>query len=212
MSEGYNFAAVIVGPPQAGKTTAVRKIVREHLEKWPTGIALVHDPNRQFLDLCAPYDDVKAWRKAIAAAGAAGKSVPPGASIGGVASDITAAAIAMGREHNTAANIRVPILLAFDESSLMDTSGPTHLGDQDTQLLSNRRHWGIGPVYNVQRVTSLTEGFYTMATDVYVFTQPSATRTAKLEEYLGLAPGSLDELVGAPRYKYKQWTADRGLL
>lgn len=208
----YNFAAVIVGPPQSGKTTIVRKLVLDHLAAHPDNLALVHDPNRQFRDLCAVYETAKDWRAAISKAGVGVASFPHGASVGGSASELTAAAIEIGRAHNRAGAIRVPILLAYDESSLMGSSGPTHLGDQDTQLLSNRRHWGIGPVYNVQRVTALTEGFYTMATDVYVLTQPSESRTEKIEEYIGLPKGALRELVGAPRYKYKHWTAEKGLV
>lgn len=207
----FNYSAIVVGPPQAGKTTIVRSIVNEHLKAHPTGYALVHDPNRQFRDICATYDDVAQWRKALDANGPE-KPFPRGASLGGSATSLTEAAIEIGRARNTAGNVRVPILVAYDESSLMESSGPTHLATLDTQLLSNRRHWGIGTVYNVQRATALTEGFYSMATDVYILTQPSETRTAKLEEYLGLAPGSLRELVGAPRYKFKHWTAERGLV
>ena len=208
----YNFSAIVVGPPQAGKTTIVRSIVMEHLTTHGTGLALVHDPNRQFRDVCATYDTVDEWRKAITEAGAAQKPFPRGASIGGSTSALTQAAIELGKARNRAGAVRVPILLAYDESSLMDSSGPTHLAGLDTQLLSNRRHWGIGTVYNVQRVTALTEGFYSMATDVYVLTQPSETRTQKIEEYIGLPAGSLRSLVGAPRYRYAHWTAEKGLV
>jgi len=208
----YNFAAVVVGPPQAGKTTIVRGLVIEHLQRYPTGLALVHDPNRQFRDICQTWETADAWRAAIAAAAAKKAPFPAGASIGGAASDLTKVAIELGRARNTAGNVRIPILLAYDESSLMGTSGTSYIGELDTQLLSNRRHWGIGPVYNVQRPTALTEAFYSMATDVYILTQPSPRRTAVIEEYLGLPPDALAELVGAERFRYRHWQAGKGLV
>lgn len=208
----FNHAVVIVGLPGHGKTTIARGEVHHHLSTFPTGIALVHDPNRQFRDLCAVYDDVTAYRAAAAAAVAAKKPFPRGASIGGNAVDVTRLAVELGRAHNTAGNVKVPILDVKDESSLVTSSGSTFMGELDTQLLSNRRHWGIAPIYNVQKPTALTEGFYTMATRVVIFAQPSERRTRVLEEYLGLPDGALAELVGAPPFRYVEWQSGKGLV
>lgn len=205
----FNFASVIVGPPQMGKTTIARTLVRDHLAAG--GWAFVHDPNRQFRDMCAVYDDAAAWR---AAAAAAGKETPfpRGASLGGKATDVTQLAVDIGRAHNTADNIRVPIMLVYDESSLMGSSGGSYVGELDNALLSNRRHWGVGPVYNVQRPTALTEGFYNLATDVFILAQSSDRRTRVLEEYLGLPDGALDALVGAEPFTFRHWKAGKGLV
>lgn len=212
MSSSFNHAVVIVGLPGHGKTTVARAEVLEHLKTHANGVALVHDPNRQFKDLCACYESVAAWRAAAAAAAAAKQPFPRGASIGGKASELTLAAIELGKRHNTAESTRVPVLVVYDESSLLDSSGSTYMGELDVQLLSNRRHWGIAPVYNVQKPTALQEGFYTMATRVYVFAQPSERRTRVLEDYLGLSDGELAELVGAQPFRYKLWCSGRGLV
>lgn len=208
----FNHAVVIVGLPRHGKTSIARDEVAAHLKNYPTGRALVHDPQRQFRDLCATFEDVAHWRRELQAAIAAKKPFPHGASLGGDASAVRDAAIELGKLHNNADNIRVPIMLVYDESSLMDTSGPTHIDKGDTALLSNRAHWGIAPIYNVQRPTALSEAFYTMATDVYIFAQPSERRTRVLEEYLGLPDDALRELVQAPQFRYRHYRMGEGLI
>ena len=212
MTAQFNHAVVIVGLPRHGKTSIARDEVRDHLATYPQGRALVHDPQRQFRDLCAMFDDVAHWKRELHAAIAAKKPFPHGASIGGEASEVRDAAIELGKLHNRADNVRVPIMLVYDESSLMDTSGPTHMDKADTALLSNRAHWGIATLYNVQRPTALPEGFYSMATRVVIFAQPSERRTRVLEEYLGLADGALFELVGAPPYKHLVWESGKGIV
>jgi hypothetical protein len=211
MGTKFDFAAVIIGPPRHGKTTVARELVKQHLAQYPTGYAVVHDPHRDFRDLCATYDDADAWYRALAAA-PSDKPFPRGASVGGSADRMRELAVSIGRARNHADNVRVPILIVYDESSLMGTSGATHISQGDVELLSNRAHWGIGAVYNVQRPTALTEAFYSMATDVYVFALPSSRRTQVLEEYLGLPEHALDDLVGAQKYKFRHWRSGEGLV
>jgi len=208
----FNKAVVIVGPPQYGKTTIARAEAVAHLRAHPTGLVLAHDPNRQFRDFCAVFEDAAEWRRKAGEAASKRRPFPRGASIGGSAAELTRVAVEIGRARNQAGAVRVPIFLVYDESSLMETSGSSFMGKEETQLLSNRRHWGIAPLYNVQRPTALTEAFYSMATDVYVLAQPSETRTEKLEEYLGLARGSMRSLVGAQKFRYLHWRAGEGLV
>ena len=204
-------AVIVIGPPKHGKTTIARGLVLEHLTAYATGFALVHDPNRQ-LRSCRRYESVAQFRAACAAAVRDKKPIPRGASFGGKASELSAFARELGQLHNSDTNVQVPILLVYDESSLMDTSGSTHISDVDLEINANRRHWGIAPVYNLQRPTALTEAFYTMATDVYVFSQPGARKTRTLEEYLGLGDGRLDGLVGRPKFVHVHWKQGEGLV
>ncbi len=205
-------AIVIVGLPKYGKTTIAKHEVEKHLRAYPTGIALVHDPNAQFDDLCATFESVDAWRAAATKAAAEQQPFPRGAAFTCAASAVAALAIELGKQHNKAKDVRLPIKLVYDETSMMDTSGPTHMDQLDTMILANRRHWGIAPVFNVQRVTALTEAFYSQATDVIIFAQPSQTRTRKLEDYLGLREGTLDPLVGGPKYQHVRFRQGEGLV
>ncbi len=208
----FNKAVIIVGPPQYGKTTIARREAIAHLRAHPTGLVLAHDPNRQFRDFCAIYDDAAAWRAALDAATKKKAPFPRGASIGGSSAALRDAAIALGRARNQAGSVRVPIFLVFDESSLLEGSGATNVSREEQALLSNRRHWGIATLYNVQRPTALMEGFYSMATDVYVLAQPSERRTSVLEAYLGLPDRALAALVGAPKFRFAHWRAGEGLV
>lgn len=212
MIEDFNKAVVVVGPPQYGKTTKAIDQAVEHLRAYPTGLVLAHDPNRQFRSFCGVYETVSDWRRALDQAARTKTEIPRGSSVGGSAADVTRAAVELGKARNVAGKVRVPIFLVFDESSLMETSGGSFMGKEETQLLSNRRHWGIAPLYNVQRPTALTEAFYSMSTDVFIFGQPSERRTAILEEYLGLRAGVLAWLVGAPKFTYAHWRAGEGLV
>jgi len=208
----FNSATVIVGPPQYGKTTIARDVALAFLREHPKGLVMAHDPNRQFRDFCRTYETAADWRAKLARAASKSEPFARGASIGGSAAELAQVAIELGRRWNTADRVRVPLLLVYDESSLLETSGSSHIGQADTQLLSNRRHWGIGPIYNVQRPTALTEAFYSMATDVYILAQPSERRTGVLEEYLGLKGGALSSLVGAPKFRFAHWRAGEGLV
>ena len=212
MSEGFNKSIVIVGPSGYGKTTAARAEVAAHLQEFEHGLVFVHDCNIQFRDYCAVYTDVAAWKAAAAAAAAKGTPMPRGASIAGDAEELTREVIELGKRFNTAERTRVPIFLAYDESSLMETSGSTYMGKLDVKLQSMRRHWGIGLLYNVQEVGALTRGFYGRATKVIAFSQPSELDTDKLELALGLPAGALRALVRAPKHHYAVWERDKGLV
>jgi len=208
----FNRGYIVIAPPQHGKTTVVKAITIEHLRTYPTGIALVHDKNRQFLDICARYETIAEFRAAAAKAANENVPFPRGASFGCSSTEVSQLAYDLGRKHNTMEDVRMPILDVNDETSLMETSGSTHIAQIDLEINANRAHLGICPVYNAQRPTALTEAFYSMATDVIIFSMPSRRKARVLEEYLGLPDNALDGIVGWPKYKHVHWKQGEGLV
>lgn len=187
----WNYCAYVVGPPEYGKTTIAAMIARRHLETMPTGILFVHDPVAQFAKHgCAYYATVDAWRVAAREASTKKTALPRGASIGGDASEVTALALELGEKMNRADAVRVPILLVYDEASLMDTSGSTYMGKLDNTLIATRRHRGVGLVFNLQDPGQLTSRFFRMGTDYYLLAQTSRA-AAQLDERLYLEPGTM---------------------
>lgn len=185
-----NFQGIICGPPGFGKTTLAASLVRKHLTET-RGIVLAFDPFSQFAKHgCYSYKDANAYRVAAEQKRAEGKEMPRGASLGGKASDVTALAIELGQKLNSAHDVRVPILVPYDEGSLIDSSGSTYIGDLDNQTQAARRHFGVALLYNVQQPSQLMERFWTMSTNVFLFRQ-TRDRAATLEKYLLLEPGDL---------------------
>lgn len=189
----WNFCAIIAGPPEYGKTSIARALVRRHLQTT-NGIVLVHDPVQQFgPDGCAYYENAAAWRAAArAAAGKGGKPMPRGASLGGESSAIVELALSLGkRAGNRQENVRLPILVVLDEGSTSDSSGSTWIGKEDLQALAMRRHLGVGFVFNIQDPMMLTARFWQLSTDFYLFAQTSK-HARTLDERLLLEPGTLE--------------------
>jgi GTPase SAR1 family protein len=185
-----NYQAIICGPPGCGKTTLAKSLVRRHLDET-RGIVLAFDPMHQLTrDGCEYYADAAAWRARQSEAGATGKPASRGASIGGDAADVTALAMELGKRMNTATDVRLPILVPYDEGSLLGSSGTTYVGDLDNKLQATRRHLGVSPVYNLQQPSQLTERFWTMSTDAFLFRQTS-DRARQLEQYLLLERNEL---------------------
>jgi hypothetical protein len=184
---------MIVGPPEYGKTSIARDLVRRHLREMPTGLALVHDPVAQFgKDGCYAYANADAWRAAAReAAKPEAPGMPRGASLGGTTDEVVALARELGeRAGNTQDNVRQPILVVLDEGSTSESSGSTWIGKQDQQSLALRRHRGNGFVFNVQTPTMLHARFWEMATDFYIMVQTSK-HAAVLDERLALEKGTL---------------------
>lgn len=193
----FNFTAAIIGPPGYGKTTLAKQLAAQHLAKHKAGIVLAHDPVGQFGG--SKFSSAEEFRRTALKS----KTIARLCSIGGVASDVTALADAIGQRVNTAANARMPILVVYDESSLLDTSGPTHMGTADRQLLAIRRHRGIGLVYNLQRPNQVMQSFFFSCTDAYVFwSLPKFA--AMLDDCLSLPAGTL-EAAGACRLAKHQY-------
>lgn len=203
-----NFLAIICGPPEHGKTSLAADVIRQRLDDgwW----IFAHDVNEQFAHLCKSYTSTDAWRAAAREAASGNKPMPRGASFRCKASEVVALCNELGELHNRAKAVRFPMLLAFDEGSLLDGSGSTHIGDDDNELIANRRHRGIGLLYNVQRRTQLTQAFWDLATDLYLLAQPEK-RVAELEEIGHLKAGTLAGLVALPPFRYAHVKPGRGL-
>lgn len=201
----YNYSAIVVGPPGFGKTSLQVELIKRHLRETP-GIVLAHDPLRQFVrEGCAWYSDAAAWRLAARKVAANPKlMMPRGASIGGTDSDeITDLAMELGARLNSAKRVRVPILVPYDEGSLREGSGSTFISAKDNQFLALRRHKGVLPIFNLQDVRQLTERFYRMSTDVYLFRQTS-DRARTLDNLLLLEKGTLERegICALPKHSY----------
>lgn len=204
---------IIVGPPKSGKTTLVRQLCIDHLERYPSGIALVHDVNRQFRDICVHYETVDQYRAASRSAALTGQPFARGAAFGCFdAAPIAELALELGRSHNDAQDVRIPIFLAYDETSMLESSGSTHVGRRDLQLSTTRRHLGISLAYNLQRQGALMQAFYGNATDVAVFTQSNEDDVRELERKLGLQKGALQRCIAAERFTFAHWKQGRGLV
>lgn len=212
MSE-VDQAIIAVGPPKCGKTTIVRTACRKFLVSRQRGIAIVHDVNRQFGHECAYYNTVDEWLRARAAAHEANEPFPRGAAITGYdqARPIVECAIKLGSAHNRASHVALPMFVAFDESSMMEDSGSTHIARHDLQMLTTRRHLGIAPAYNLQRGGALMKAFYEASTDVFVFRQSSEESVREIELKLGVPKGSLLCMLSADNFKYAHWKNPGGL-
>lgn len=196
--------AFLIAPPEYGKTTVARRLVRRHLEQHERGLVFVHDPVAQYhAEGCQFYPDVNAWRAAAAAASAEGAPpMPRGSSLGGSAEDVTKLALELGeRCGNTQDDVRVPILVVWDEASLLDGSGSTWVGKSDAEFLATRRHRGVGGIFNLQDTGQLMQRFYRASTDVYLFAQP-AESVALLEKHLMLDKGTLRAATKLEMYDY----------
>jgi hypothetical protein len=201
----WNFCAFIVGPPEYGKTTIARALVRRHMTEMPNPVVLVHDPVNQFAkDGCKFFKDANAWRAAAAEAAKKKQPISRGASLGGSDEEIMRLALDVGqRAGNNQDNVRVQILVVRDEASLATGSGATHMGATDNELLATRRHRGVGIVFNLQDPSQLTSRFFRMGTDFYLLAQTTRA-AAKLDELLFLEPGTLMRagVTQLPKHKY----------
>lgn len=206
-------AVLLIAPPQHGKTTYVRNLCEQHLLLYPHGIALVHDVKMEFSELCSMYESVDEYRAAHERAVAEQKPIARGAAFSCMEWEpIAELAFELGTLHNRLGNIRLPIFLACDETSMIETSGSTHIGRRDLQIAAQRAHLGISSAMNLQRRSALMDAFYDMCTDVIIFGMHSDDDARVLEKRLGLPKRSLQPMVGAPPFVYAHWKQGRGLV
>jgi hypothetical protein len=203
-----NFFGLIIGPPEFGKTSLAVEIVETFLAQDVNVFA--HDPNRQFRGRCAEYADAAAWRSAAEAAAKTSSPMPRGSLFGCKAKEVRDLMVDLGQKWNDVDRVRVPMLGVFDEGSMLGTSGPTWISEEDQMVISNRRHLGMGLLINLQRPTMLTSAFSEIATDVYLL-QQNGKRVDALEETLNLRPGALARVVELPPHRYVHWTRKGGL-
>lgn len=200
---GFNFAAAIIGPPEYGKTTIMRMLLRRHLED-ANAIAIVCDPLRQFGT--RTFKDPAELRKAFIA----GAAMPRLLSVENDAEGVTALAYEVGRKWNKATHVTRPILLCYDEAALMEGSGATWMGRQDRVALATRRHAGVGLVYNLQRANQMTKGFFDSCTDIYLLFQlPYMCQI--IEQSMALRPGTL-EAAGVDKLKIHEYLHVRHIV
>ncbi len=205
---------IAIGAPKCGKTTIAHGLCLAHLKRFPQGVALVHDVNAQFRDLCALYETVQDWRDARELARANEEPFPHGAAFTGFdqSEEIAKLAFEIGRQRNTAFEVRTPIFCAFDETAAIEDSGSTFIGRMQLRISTQRRHLGISLAYNLTRESALMSAFYETATDVFVFRQSSEESVRAIEKKIGLPKGSLMRLLTAPNYEYAHWQAGKGLI
>lgn len=202
-----DYLALLVGPPKHGKTTKARAIVEEKLRAgwW----VLCHDVAWQYRS-CRHWTSTQQYAEASRAAHASGGRFPRGASFSCGATDVAELAVTMGRR-NRADAVRVPILLVFDEGSLLEKSSASHISGADNALISTRRHKGIGLMYLLQRPTQLHPAFLDLATDVYLFRQPPQ-QLQNLEEKLHLQRHELSALGSAPKFRFLHIRPGEGIV
>jgi hypothetical protein len=208
-----NFFALLVGPPEHGKTSLAAELARDRLRqgRW----VLAQDQNGELAHLCTRYESAADFLRALARAADAGVPLAAGAAFPCAgdqgADEVLELAVALGDQWNRAAGgTREPICVVINESSGFDGAGSTFLGRLQNVALNQRRHLGLELVYCLTRPSMLPRPVYDVATDVYLFFQPSSDRVRTLESLLGLERGELDALLTLPPHRYLHWQPRRG--
>ena len=205
--EKVNYFAVLVGPPEHGKSSLSAELALERLKRgrW----VLAQDQNHEFGRFCTRYPTAVEFKRALARAAEEGKSIPSGAAF---PDEVLQLAVDLGEQWNrgSAGGTREPICVVINEASGFDGAGSTFLGKLQNVVLNQRRHLGLELVYCLTRPSMLPRPIYDVATDAFLFYQPSTERIRTLESLLGLGRGELDRLGTLPPHAYLHWTPRRG--
>jgi len=208
-----NYFALLVGPPAHGKTSLAAELARERLRagRW----LLAQDQDGEFDSLCRRYASAGDFLRALRAAATDGETIPAGAAFPCAgdqgADELLELAVTLGEKWNrTAGSTREPICVVVNEASGFEGAGSTFLGKLQNVALNQRRHLGLEMVYCLTRPSMLPRPVYDVATDVYLFFQPSSDRVRTLESLLGLERGELEPLLSLPPHSYLHWQPRRG--
>lgn len=211
MSEGVNYQGIIIGGPGVGKSTLQRSIANERVVKKRRGWGFFHDLTGDWARVwkLPVWESADAWRAEFARTKGA---MPRLGSFACGSEELTALVTELGKRFNDAANVRFAMSLFYDEGALVDGSGSTHQGKSDMRVSAMRRHLGVELAFNIQRVTMLTEAFYTTSTDIYCCRLTSDSDVAKLEERCGLREGAARRLLTLPPHRYIHIRPGRGIV
>ncbi len=208
-----NYFALLVGPPEHGKSSLSAELALERMKqgRW----VLAQDQNEEFGRFCARYPTAGAFTAALAAAADDGRRMPAGAAFPCAgeqgADEVLQLAVDLGEQWNRAAGgTREPICVVINEASSFEGAGSSFLGKLQNVVLNQRRHLGLELIYCLTRPSMLPRPVYDVATDAYLFFQPSAERVRALEPLLGLERGQLDPLLTLPPHRYLHWQPRRG--
>lgn len=208
-----NYFALLIGPPAHGKSSLSAELALERLRagRW----VLAQDQNEEFARFCRRYESSAAFLSALARAADDGAPVAQGAAFPCAgetgADEVLELAVSLGEQWNReAGGTREPICVVINEASGFDGAGSTFLGKLQNVCLNQRRHLGLELIYCLTRPSMLPRPVYDVATDVYLFYQPSSDRIRTLESLLGLERGELDTLGSLAPHTYLHWQPRRG--
>lgn len=199
-TEPLNLAMLVAGITGAGKSTFVRDVAHDWLERG--GWVFIHDPTRSF-----EVPHFNSWAEYMAAA-AANLDEATGLTKLRVCgftckwSELRAGMVALGKQLNSEHAVRFPMLLIGDEVTAIDSSGKTYIGEDDKELLGQRRHFGIAVVVNVQRVPDLMADWWGRVSDIVLFRLGSIEDTYSIEKGAELPKGSLAPATKLDKYEF----------
>lgn len=195
-----NLAGFLVGVAEAGKSTLVLELVDDWLRRG--GWAFVHDPTRSFR-----VPSYGSWAEYLAAATrSVDDSGLPTLRVAAFScpwSELVAGVKALARQLNSQHRVRMPMLLVGDEASGIDSSGRTHMSHEDQELWSQRRHFGVAIVVNLQRVKNLPLPFWEQVNHLWVFRLATPKDADIIAEGAQIAPGLMQFATRLPQYRFE---------
>lgn len=203
-----NYCGLIFAAPGFGKTSIAIEIADTFLAKGVKVFA--HDPNKMFRGRAAEYASVAEYDARVIAAEKKEERIPACSSFNCPAAEVRDLVVRLGRKHNDMDRVKVPMLMIFDEGSLVD-SGSTYISKEDQALLANRRHLGVGVLFLLQRTAMLTKAFRDFATDLYVMNQP-VEDLEPVEKSLRLPAGSLRDIAALSKHRYVHAQIEHGVV
>jgi hypothetical protein len=168
-TKSLNLAGFLVGVAEAGKSSHVTELAYDFVSRG--GWVFFHDPTRSFEEMGAVVFSSWAEYMATAARDVDERGLPKLRVVAFTCpwSEVVAGVKALGRAYNTQHDTRMPMLLIGDEASGIDSSGRTHMSQEDQELWSQRRHFGCGILVNLQRVKNLPTPFWEQVNHIWVF-------------------------------------------